>query len=414
MLRPPRSRDAHERRPARTAARDAAVEHFDAVIVGARAAGAATGMLLARAGLRVLIVDRARYGADTVSTHALMRAGVLQLHRWGLLDRVVDAGTPAVRNVTFHVGDQHTAIALKGTNGVDALYAPRRTVLDPILADAAVDAGAEVRFGTTVTGLRRAADGRVTGIAGHDDAGRPFEASARITVGADGMTSKVAQWVAAPPQLVGSAASAFAFAYWPAPVGQGYEWYFRPGTSAGAIPTNDGHTCVFVGTTPARFRRELLGDPMAGYLALLEAAAPEIAAQLPDVPAPTGLRRFPGRRGLMREAFGAGWALVGDAGHYKDPITAHGLTDALRDAELLADAMVVTLHGGRDEASALARYEATRNHLSSDLFTTADTIAAYRWDAAEVDRLLHRLHTSMAAEVDALLALDRPARALAS
>src|SRR5206468_10109150 len=73
----------------------------DVVVVGARAAGAATAMLLAGAGLDVLVVDRSRYGADTLSTHALMRAGVAQLHRWGLLDAVVRAGTPPVRATTF-------------------------------------------------------------------------------------------------------------------------------------------------------------------------------------------------------------------------------------------------------------------------------------------------------------------------
>jgi 2-polyprenyl-6-methoxyphenol hydroxylase-like FAD-dependent oxidoreductase len=413
MPRPsPSSRDHDRVHPARDHSGTylrADAGRYDAIVVGARAAGAATAMLLARAGRRVLVLERGRYGADTVSTHALMRPGVLQLRRWGLLDRVAAAGTPAVEQVTFHVGDQHRTIALD-----DPLYAPRRTVLDPILVDAAVEAGAEVRFGTTVTGLRRTASGRVTGVVGHDADGRLFEAAAIITVGADGMNSKVARWVAASPQLVGRAGSAFAFAYWPGAVGRGYEWFFRPGTSAGAIPTNHGQTCVFVGTTPARFRRELVDAPMAGYLGLLEAAAPELAAQLAGLAPPTELRRFPGRRGVMRPAFGPGWALVGDAGHYKDPITAHGLTDALRDAEFLADAMVATLRGGRDEASALAGYQATRNHLSTDLFATADVIAAYRWDTTEVDRLLHRLHASSAAEVDALVALDQPARALAS
>ena len=110
--------------------------HYDAVIVGARAAGAATAMLLARAGLRVLVVDRSRYGADTLSTHALMRGGVLQLHRWGLLDRVVDAGTPPIRHTTFHYATT-SIITIKPSHGVDALYAPRRTLLDPVLVDAA-------------------------------------------------------------------------------------------------------------------------------------------------------------------------------------------------------------------------------------------------------------------------------------
>src|SRR5262245_36813375 len=143
-------------------------DRYDAVIVGARPAGAATALLLARAGLRVLVVDRSRYGDDTLSTHALMRGGVLQLHRWGLLDRIVDAGTPAVRGTTFQIGSDRISIEIKSAHGVDALYAPRRTVLDPILVDAAIEAGADVRFETTVTGLHRDDRGRVTGVTGHD------------------------------------------------------------------------------------------------------------------------------------------------------------------------------------------------------------------------------------------------------
>ena len=119
-------------------------------------------MLLARHGRRVLVVDRGSYGADTVSTHGLMRGGVLQLHRWGLLDRVVAAGTPPIRRTTFVYGrDDDVVITIKPSFGVDALYAPRRTVLDPILVDAAVAAGAEIRYGITVTDVSRDDRGRV-------------------------------------------------------------------------------------------------------------------------------------------------------------------------------------------------------------------------------------------------------------
>ncbi len=124
----------------------------DVVVVGARCAGAATALLLARAGARVVLVDRGGYGRDTLSTHALMRAGTLQLHRWGLLERVVAAGTPPVRRTEFRYGAAGTTVTLKPLAGVDALYAPRRTVLDPILVDAARQAGADVRYGVSVTG----------------------------------------------------------------------------------------------------------------------------------------------------------------------------------------------------------------------------------------------------------------------
>ena len=103
---------------------------YDVVVVGARPAGAGTALLLARQGARVLMIDRGRYGADTLSTHALMRGGVLQLARWGVLPRIVEAGTPPVGTATFIYGDESLEVAVKPSDGVDALYAPRRTVLD--------------------------------------------------------------------------------------------------------------------------------------------------------------------------------------------------------------------------------------------------------------------------------------------
>ncbi|WP_418606069.1 NAD(P)/FAD-dependent oxidoreductase [Georgenia sp. SUBG003] len=132
---------------------------WDVIVVGGRAAGAATAMLLSRGGLQVLCLERTRLGSDSVSTHALMRAGVLQLSRWGLLDEVVAAGTPRVRRTVFHYGADPMVVTLRPTAGVDALYAPRRTVLDAILSRAATAAGARMEHGATVTGLLRDAGG---------------------------------------------------------------------------------------------------------------------------------------------------------------------------------------------------------------------------------------------------------------
>jgi len=135
------------------------MHEYDAVVVGARCAGSATAMLMARAGMRVLLLDRVHPTRDTLSTHALMRAGVLQLDRWGLLDRIAAAGTPAVTGTTFHYADGAEHVALTAP-----LYAPRRTVLDPILLAAAEEAGVETRFGVDVHAVTRADSGRVTGV----------------------------------------------------------------------------------------------------------------------------------------------------------------------------------------------------------------------------------------------------------
>ena len=130
------------------------MNHYDVVVVGARVAGASTAMLLARAGLKVALLDRGDYGSDTLSTHALMRAGVLQLSRWGVLDEVVAAGTPPVDKTLFHYGDgDMVQVSIRSSRGVDALYAPRRFVIDRILVDAAAAAGVDVHHGVTVTEL---------------------------------------------------------------------------------------------------------------------------------------------------------------------------------------------------------------------------------------------------------------------
>src|SRR5690349_8459397 len=166
---------------------------YDVIVVGARVAGAATAMLLARAGRRVLLLDRARYGTDTLSTHALMRGSVLLLSRWGLLDRITDAGTPPIRETRFDYGTDDVRVTIKPTPGVPALYAPRRTLLDAVLVDAAAEAGAQVRFGVRITGLIRDGRGRVVGVHGHDRTGGEVGARAGLVVGADGHRSTVAR-----------------------------------------------------------------------------------------------------------------------------------------------------------------------------------------------------------------------------
>ena len=229
---------------------------------------------------------------------------------------------------------------IKPQAGVDALYAPRRTVLDPILVDAARDAGAEIRFGVSVTGLRRDRSGRVTGVVGHDADGAPFAASARITVGADGMSSKVARMAGAQMDRAGRSAAACIYGYWDRLPVHEYQLFYRPGVAAGFFPTNGAQVCVFVACPRQRFRSEARPGLAQLYARLLGAAAPGILDPAAGARAPERLKVFAGRPGFLRRAHGDGWALVGDAGYFKDPLTSHGLTDALRDAELLTRAII--------------------------------------------------------------------------
>jgi len=369
--------------------------HYDVVIAGARCAGAATAMLLARQGARVLLLDRSRYGTDTLSTHALMRGGVLQLHRWGLLPRVIAAGTPAVRSTTFHLPGGISTVEIKPKHGVDGLYAPRRTVLDAILADAARSAGADVRFGTSVTGLRRDRTGRVTGITGRAGAAR-LEVGADLVVGADGRRSAVARHAGATAAHVAPASGGVIYRHFRDVAADGYHWYFTPGSAAGVIPTNDGLACVFAATSADRLRRELVGGAEAGLRRILAGAAPELAERIDHHGAAGPARVFPGLTGYLRAAAGPGWALVGDAGYFKDPITAHGITDALRDAEILA--RVVTAGG----PGAVRHYQAERDELSLRLFRVTGRIAAFDWTAGEIGDHLLELKDAMAEEIAAM------------
>jgi flavin-dependent dehydrogenase len=380
---------------------------YDAVVVGARVAGASTALLLARAGLRVLLVDRTAYGSDTLSTHAMMRGGVLQLFRWGLLDQVIAAGTPPVRQATFRYDGQVVPVAIKPSHGVEALYAPRRTVLDPILVDAAEAAGVDVRFGVAVGDVERAGDGTVTGIVGRDHGGHEVRAGAKIVIGADGIRSTIAARVGAPFDRVGSGIGATTYGYWRGLDVDGYQWNFRPDAASGVVPTNGGEACVFASATPRRIGR----GGAATIAEIVAAADPELGAILASAPVPA-TRTFTGVRGYVRRSWGPGWALVGDAGYFKDPLSAHGMTDALRDAELLARAVIDVVAGSTEERDALAGYQATRDALSGELFDVMDVICGHRWTDAEIGELLLRLSASMSAEVDVLASL--PAGPLAA
>ena len=394
-------------------------EQYDVVVVGARVAGASTAMLLARAGARVALLDRDRYASDTLSTHALLRAGVLQLSRWGLLPAVVAAGTPAVRRTVFHYADgESVPVDIRPSRGVDALYAPRRCVLDRLLVDAAAAAGVTVRHETTVTGLRRDGD-RVAGVRAAGVDGRAWELRSRLVVGADGIRSVVAADVGAPTLRTGGARGGALYGYFAGvPVG-GYEWSYGEGAAAAMVPTNDGLTMVSAGAAPARMRALRRAGMDAAFDALVAAGAPGELARIRDGRPVGALRGWGGIRSYVRRSFGPGWALVGDAGYFKDPITAHGMTDALRDAELLAGAVARVLSGAEPEDLALRRYQERRDAVSARLFEAGDRLAGFAWSLAEVRPLLREVSAAMNDEVALLENLpdhpgdDHPGDALA-
>jgi 2-polyprenyl-6-methoxyphenol hydroxylase-like FAD-dependent oxidoreductase len=382
---------------------------FDVVIVGARCAGAAAALLLARAGARVLVLDRALQGSDTTSTHALMRGGVLQLHRWGVLPAIVEAGTPAIRSTTFSYPEHDITVAIEPKFGVNALYAPRRPLLDQVLTDAAIASGVDVHYGVRVDDLTRDRDGRVTGIVVWGN-GMRQRIDANLVIGADGLYSTVAQAIGAADLVVGRHSAAFLYSYWENLPVDGYYWRFQSGVSLGAIPTNDEATGLFVSVATDRFRAEIQGnDSTALYRRLIREASPDVDARLASARQVEGVRGFGGHRGFIKRATGPGWALIGDAAYFKDPLTAHGITDALRDAELLVRAIV------QGTAGALSEFETTRLDLSRRMLEISDEIASFAWSDSDVQALHRAFSAEMSREVRTLAALEpmtaRPAAA---
>jgi 2-polyprenyl-6-methoxyphenol hydroxylase-like FAD-dependent oxidoreductase len=379
---------------------------WDVIIIGGRVAGASTALLLARAGLRVLVVERARRGSDTLSTHALMRGGVLQLHRWGLLDRVAATGAPPVRRVTFHYGHDSMPVTLKPYAGVDALYAPRRTVLDALLVAVAEEGDASFRFGLVMTDVARDRAGRVIGVVVRDHLGATWTERAGLVVGADGRTSLVARQIGAPTVVAGSHAAAYVYGYWPAADLDGYHWYYGDGLSAGVIPTNDGLACVFAAgpaaVLAARLRHSRPLDAARALLARLNCRLTDLTR----VPPLGRVRFFRGLPARLRLPHGPGWALVGDAGWWKDPLSTYGITDAFRDAELLTRAVVAGAASEYAMRIALCRYQAERDRLALPMHPIVDRLASHQWDLAQVQQLLRGLSSVMADDVEGIRALD--------
>ncbi|HEY7031759.1 MAG TPA: NAD(P)/FAD-dependent oxidoreductase [Thermomicrobiales bacterium] len=361
---------------------------YDAIVVGARCAGSPTAMLLARKGYRVLLLDKARFPSDTLSVHYIHQPGVARLKRWGLLDRVVASNCPPVRRQRLDFGP----FALQGTpppaDGVADGYGPRRTVLDKLLVDAAAAAGAEVRERFTVDDL--VMDGeRVTGVCGHAAGGATVTEEARIVVGADGLHSLVARHVQAPAYDVRPTFTCAYYAYWSDLPLAGAELYVRPERMVLAGPTNDRQSLIIVYWPIAAFR-EVRTDVEGHFLKAL-ALVPDLAER---VRAGTRTERFRGTGDLpnfFRTPYGPGWALVGDAGYHKDPITAQGITDAFRDAELLSEAIDDGFAGRRPLAEALADYERRRNETVRPLYELTSQFAALQPPDPEMQHLLTAL-----------------------
>lgn len=386
-------------------------DRYDVVVVGGRVAGASVAMLLARAGYRVAIVDRARLPSDTLSTHNIWQAGSIQLRRWGLLEKVIATGAPASTEVHNTVDGACVTIPLPPVGGVHALYGPRRNILDPIVLQAAEEAGASFRERIVVTGVSRDSTGRVDGIMSRDPMGKRIRLRARYVVGADGWRSRIAREVGARDYNTRPVTNAIHYAYWEGLDHRGTEFWFRTsGVMAGVIPTNGG-ACVYVNCRSDR-ADALWANLQTEYLCFLDEAGPDLRKRLRSSRQTSRVRATRGLPGFFRKPYGPGWVLVGDAGHTKDPVSANGISNAFRDAELAARAIDQALRDA-PEKDAFAQYHSQRDSMSQDLYEITSEMAAYNWDSDRMIHLISRFSQAVSREAHQIAAFPEWAGVIA-
>ncbi len=335
---------------------------YDAIVVGARCAGSPTAMLLARKGHRVLMVDKATFPSDKLSTHYIHPPGVQAMERWGVLEVVLATNPPPTTKFRVFAGG--VELPIPPMEGV--AYCPRRYLLDKALVDAAVEAGVETREGFTVDEVLLEGE-RVTGIAGHARGGERVVEEARYVVGADSHHSVVAKAVDAPKYREREALTGAYYSYWSGVPTEGAEIYVADAGGVLAFPTNDGQLCIAAGRAIDGFK-EYRADIEGTFMEIVEAASPEFAAR---VRAGKREERWMGSADVpnfFRKPWGEGWALVGDAGYMKDPVTGWGITDAFRDAELLATALDEALSGARPAEEALQAYQEQRDAAAGPVY----------------------------------------------
>lgn len=360
---------------------------YDAIVVGARCAGSPTAMLLARKGYKVLVVDKTTFPSDTISTHLIHAPGLAALKRWGLLDSLLATGCPSISNYSFDFGP----FAITGSPGTDAhpvSYAPRRTVLDKLLVDAASKAGAEVREGFTVEEVLVDND-RVIGIRGHGRGGESVTELARVVIGADGRHSVVAG--AVNPEHYNEKPPLWAayYSYWSGLPVSGLEAFVVPYHSVAAWPTHDGNTLVIAGWQFSKF--EANKKDIEGNFHRVIAMAPGFAERMRSAKRE---ERFVGTSvpNYFRKPFGPGWALVGDAGYNRDFITAQGIQDAFQDAELCVSALHDTFSGARPFDVAMGDYQTARDNRVAGIYEFTAQLASQEPPPPELQQLLGAVH----------------------
>jgi 2-polyprenyl-6-methoxyphenol hydroxylase-like FAD-dependent oxidoreductase len=333
-------------------------------------------MLLARKGYRVLLVDRARFPSDTVSTHFIHNPGMAALERWGLRDQLAGTGSPPIRTYTFDFGPFTIAGTPRPSDGIDEAYCPRRTVLDTMLVHAAADAGVEVREGFTVDEIL-IDDGTVVGVRGKEAGGSAVTEHATIVIGADGRSSSLAKAVRPEQYNEKPAVGPAFYSYWSGVGSSGFEVAIRDRCGMAAFPTHDDLTLVIVGLPDAEFSAAR-NDVEGTFLRTVD-LVPGLAERVRSGTREERFHAASDLAGYFRKPYGPGWALVGDAGYHLHPITAQGITDAFLDAERLTDALDTVFSGRAPFDDAMAAYQAARDEHVMPMYEMT-------FDLAQVDQ----------------------------
>jgi 2-polyprenyl-6-methoxyphenol hydroxylase-like FAD-dependent oxidoreductase len=344
-------------------------------------------MLLARKGYRVLLLDKAAFPSDTMSTHHIHPPGLAALARWGLLERLATTGCPRVESYSFDFGPVTISGSPQPIDGIDYGHCPRRTILDQLLVEAAVEAGAELRENFTVSEISFS-DGAVIGISGRDRGGSDVSERARIVIGADGKHSLLAK-VTKPEQYEERRSHlAMYYAYWSGLPVNGFDTWIRTDDRRGwaAIPTHDDLTVLPFGWPVEEFHANR-GDIEGNFFAAMD-CAPAFAERVRGA---TRESKFVGSAelpGYFRKPFGPGWALIGDAAYHKNPITAMGINDAFRDAELLTGALDDAFSGRRSFEEGMREYQAVRDREARPVYEFTDEFAQLQPPPPEMQQLI--------------------------